>query len=112
VETPEDVLLALADRLKWENKFAVVGADPPNVPEPGTGQKEPVMLSGTKASDRLISGEELVIEELLKDEGPLSQNEILEFTGLEIARLPALLLQLELAKKVRKAQDGRYSLPG
>ena len=60
----------------------------------------------------MISGEERgVIEELLKEEGPLAQDEILEFTGLEPSKLPVLLLQLELAKKVRRIQDGRYALP-
>ncbi len=58
-----------------------------------------------------IAGEEnTVIEELLKEEGPLSQDHILEFTGLEPSRLPALLLQMELAKKIRRTPDGRFSL--
>jgi len=51
-----------------------------------------------------------VIPELLKEEGSLGPNEILEFTGLEPAKLPALLLRLELAKKIKRTQDGKYSL--
>jgi predicted Rossmann fold nucleotide-binding protein DprA/Smf involved in DNA uptake len=51
-----------------------------------------------------------VVEELLREEGPLAQDEILEFTGLESSKLPVLLLQLELAKKIRRIQDGRYAL--
>jgi predicted Rossmann fold nucleotide-binding protein DprA/Smf involved in DNA uptake len=51
-----------------------------------------------------------VIEQVLREEGPLAKDEILEFTGLEPVRLPVLLLQMELAKKVRRTHDGRYAL--
>lgn len=112
VETPEDILLVLADRLKWENKFETVDSGRPGVPGPETGRGEQAVLPVEKPSGLTNSAEEPdVIEELLKEEGPLAQNEILEFTGLEPSKLPALLLQLELAKKVRRTQDGRYALP-
>ena len=118
VETPEDILLVLADRLKWENKFEAVNIEQPITPELQTDQggQAPPFLSRQRRDvgvpDPLISGEERgVIEELLKEEGPLAQDEILEFTGLEPSKLPVLLLQLELAKKVRRIQDGRYALP-
>jgi len=63
------------------------------------------------APDLVIPNKEnSVIGELLKEEGSLSQDEILEFTGLESSKLPSLLLVLELAKKVRRIQDGRYAL--
>jgi len=127
VETPEDILIALADRLKWENKFepacseqssaleirsdmSLLPLETPNedlCQMPG-GSPVPLGRRETPSS----SGEGCsVIEELLKEEGPLAQDEILEFTGLEPAKLPVLLLGLELAKKVRRTQDGRYALP-
>jgi DNA processing protein len=111
VETPEDILLVLADRLKLENKFEantlgrLVERELPLDPEGQTlSPMKKLPISG-------ISGERLgVIEELLKEEGPLAQDEILEFTGLEPAKLPAMLLELELARKLKRMQDGRYSL--
>lgn len=84
-------------------------APPPN-------QKPPGFLDppdGSDLEDRtslLLNEETKVIEELLKDEGVLSQDEILEFTGLEPAKLPVLLLQLELAKKIKHNPDGKYAL--
>jgi DNA processing protein len=129
VEAPGDILLALADRLKWENKFeaADIGqppllelrSDSPSLsPEaPGedplsSGEGGQAPFPQKKVTDPFIPGKEGgVIEELLKEEGPLAQDEILEFTGLEPAKLPALLLGLELAKKIRRTQDGRYALP-
>lgn len=141
VETPEDILLVLADRLKFENKFEpagkVLGPEkiPPNIPAPlvGEGHDEgglvfshPTLSQEEEGKTRkclkihqglgsdpvsLIPDEETsVIEDLLKEEGALAQDEILEFTGLDPAKLPVCLLQLELAKKVRRTQDGRYSL--
>ena len=57
------------------------------------------------------SGEESsAIEEVLKEEGPLSQEEILEFTGLEPSQAPSLLLRLELAKKIKRTVDGKFAL--
>ena len=51
-----------------------------------------------------------IIEELLKEEGALALDEILEATGLEPAQLPGMLLQLEFSKKILRTPDGRYSL--
>ncbi len=119
VETPEDVLLVLADRLKLENKFETISVEQPTFPElradrpllSQTAEEGQAPFCRKKAPDTFIPGEEAgVIEELLKEEGPLAQDEILEFTGLEPAKLPSLLLGLELAKKVRRIQDGRYAL--
>ncbi len=106
-ESAEDILLALADRLKLENKAEPVlhGTSDPVDPEARfftSPEKEEVSLSVEEGC---------VIEELLKEEGPLAQEEILEFTGLESSKLPSLLLRLELTKKVRRNQDGRYALP-
>lgn len=120
VETPEDILLVLADRLKWENKFDSVSAEQtviskseatlrPSLPD---APAEDFSSMAERVPASMIPGEETgVIEELLKEEGPLAQDEILEFTGLEPAKLPSLLLGLELAKKIRRIQDGRYTLP-
>ncbi len=60
--------------------------------------------------DRDIPEEESIIPELLKEEGSLGLSEILEFTGLEPAKLPVQLLRLELAGKIKRAGDGKYSL--
>ncbi|MFA5168648.1 MAG: DNA-processing protein DprA [Candidatus Omnitrophota bacterium] len=124
VETPEDILLVLASRLKLENKFDLVPAEQSVAPE--KQQASPflsrhrrdaempaiVIPNEKKISGPFVPGEERgVIEELLKEEGPLAQDEILEFTGLEPSKLPVLLLQLELEKKIRRTQDGRYVLP-
>ncbi|MFA5159184.1 MAG: DNA-processing protein DprA [Candidatus Omnitrophota bacterium] len=124
VETPEDILLILANRLKLENNFELTLAEQSVTPErrqvssPLSCQQQdreaPVVIipNEKKTSSPFVPGEERgVIEELLKEEGPLSQDEILESTGLELSRLPSLLLQLELAKKIRRIQDGRYTLP-
>lgn len=139
VETPDDILLALADHLRWENRF-----EPTNEATiPPTSSVEAPMamknfmsilsfghlseIGGSVDSDEKgggspsrsnesleigSSGDAGLIQEVLKEEGALTQDEILEFTGLDPAKLPVLLLQLELSKKVRKAQDGRYSLLG
>lgn len=129
VETPEDILLVLADRLKWENKFEPVVIEPPVIPEreqmplswgrvlsPLEKAPVPITEDGSQFPKNppvaLISGEESSkIEELLRAEGPLAQDEILEFTGIEPAKLPGLLLRLELMKKISRTQEGRYSLP-
>jgi DNA processing protein len=128
VETPEDILLVLADRLKWENKFGAGSVEPAVIPEGGQAPffrglapfpegKVPVPFAEKRSQSPEqqpvpdIPGEEPgVIEELLKEEGPLSQDEILEFTGLEPAKLPAQLLKLELAGKIKRGGDGKYSL--
>ena len=132
VETPEDILLALADRLKWENKFeptfqaAVEESDrvspeeiapktgdnpgslplersSPNYPEEkGNKSQESHLLGDTPIED------ELVILELLKEEGPLGPDEMMEFTGLESSKLPVLLLKMELGGKIKKGSDGKY----
>jgi len=107
VETPEDIILALADRLKLENKFNPVLLESSIEP-----QGDPASSSAEKVPGSFISKKENnVIEDLLKEEGPLARDEILEFTGLEPAELSSLLLGLELAKKIRRTQDGRYVLP-
>lgn len=139
VETSEDILLVLADRLKWENKFEINTEGPSvdlPVQTPGEGRagyskpasdeerqfslqqeadipKEAVGLSPSNKNKlgTLIPDEEGgVILELLKEEGPCAQDEILEFTGLDPAKLPAILLQMELAKKIHRARDGKYGL--
>jgi len=122
VETPEDILLVLADRLKWENKFESTAGEQSSPlelqddvlrvsPEASTGERglESFCVKKVSGVDLPIE-ENSIIGELLKEEGPLSQDEILEFTGLEPSKLPVFLLQLELAKKVRRMQDGRYAL--
>lgn len=53
--------------------------------------------------------EDKAIEEVLKEEGPLTADEVLEFTGLDPAELPGFLLQLELAGKILKMMDGKYA---
>ena len=115
VEAPEVILLVLADRLKLENKFEPVMIEAsgrlergealsPSLPFPAS------QAEGQRTAPFIPEEERGVIEELLKDEGPLARDEILEYTGLESSKLPVLLLQLELAKKIRRTQDGRYSL--
>jgi DNA processing protein len=133
-ETSEDILLALADRLKWENKFEAMDVEPltplelrtdistllkeapPKDPFPLAegGQALPSSaVGGTRAGAPVFLnfGEgHSVIEVLLREEGPLAQDEILEFTGLEPSKLPAQLLELELIGKIKKAPDRKYSL--
>ena len=129
VETPEDILFALADRLRLGNTFEPVPVEQTVILRSGTpisplppeasieasspgAEGERASLFNEEESGVFMAHEEYgVIEELLKEEGPLAQDEILEFTGLESSRLPVLLLQLELAKKIRRTKDGRYSLP-
>jgi DNA processing protein len=143
VEAPEDILLALADRLKFENKLvpamieqpatlaSPTDASPLSSEVPRRLPEKPVILNdashregsfleilrplgaqndGEGVFQEPANKERSVIEELLKEEGPLPLDEILEYTGLEPAKLPVLLLQLELAKKVRRTQDGKYGL--
>lgn len=132
VEMPEDILLALADRLKFENKFepALLTSDGK---EAGNNYRRPTGNDQRSTDNsQLVGGEEVknetegrrllgdsrdilqedesVILELLKEEGSLGLNEILEFTGLEPAKMPALLLKLEFAKKIKRGMDGKYSL--
>jgi DNA processing protein len=123
VEMPEDILLVLADRLKWENKFEAAfqapversdRTDPKEMaPEkddsPNSFQSK---LSGPHTDLPLgdtYTQDEPVILELLKEEGPLGPDEIMEFTGLESAKLPAILLKMELAGKIKKGSDGKYN---
>ena len=137
VESSEDILLVLADRLKLENKFEPALVTPDGEETENNGQRTTGHDLRKTDNDQTADGEggqtsfsslptrpgevpglapsipeeeRSVIEELLKDEGPLAQDEILEFTGLEPSKLPVLLLQLELAKKIKRTQDGRYSL--
>jgi predicted Rossmann fold nucleotide-binding protein DprA/Smf involved in DNA uptake len=71
-------------------------------------------VKNENAEGRLLGdishADESVITELLKEEGPLGPDEILEFTGLEPAKLPVLLLRMELAGKIKRTQEGKYSL--
>ncbi len=123
VEAPEDIFLILADGLKWENKFKPAMIEQPlslQVPGDEMRQSFPPRLSqangGTEIDKKILATEGpqdeegATIETLLKEEGPLAQDEILEFTGLEPLKLPALLLRLELAKKLKRTQDGKYGL--
>ncbi len=149
VETPEDILLVLADRLKWENKFAPAVVEPLVIPEGGEApfsvsmpddKKHEITVNGQQTTDtsqglatkrhdgQPAGGAEVkkesgegglsddvpyengsVILELLKEEGSLGADEMLEFSGLEPAKLPVMLLQLELSKKIKRTQDGKYS---
>ncbi|MFH1208196.1 MAG: DNA-processing protein DprA [Candidatus Omnitrophota bacterium] len=109
VETPEDILLALADRLKWENKFEAAFQAP--VEESDTASPEEIAL---KTGDGHLLGDthmedESIILELLKDEGPLGPDEMMEFTGLESTKLPVILLKMELGGKIKKGSDGKYN---
>jgi len=124
-ETPEDILLVLADRLRLENP-----AQQSCFPESFVAQEEKkpvtsVLLGPRDGKPVCVAGEEkeiqwmpvlgeaaAVIEALLKEEGALSGEEILEFTGLEPAQLPGCLLQLEISKRICRTPDGRYVLKG
>lgn len=123
VETPEDIMLVLADRLKWENKFGPAWAEQSIALEPRTdeGGQSPFphtpentsvrrTMAEKNLSDPFIPVEENnVIEELLKEEGPLTQDEILESTGFEPSKLPALLFQLEISGSIQKTRDGKFT---
>ncbi|MFH1800346.1 MAG: DNA-processing protein DprA [Candidatus Omnitrophota bacterium] len=176
VETFEDILLALADRLKWENKFEPASQTPIEESSTATPEektktgdsphsfhsersgsntdsvaaerrlgpfklplgKEMKSLGGDRGSpdyhkekenksqeshlfrQRKNSSNDLwrigdthmedepVILELLKDEGPLGPDEMMEFTGLESAKLPVILLRMELDGKIKRGSDGKY----
>lgn len=115
VETSEDILLVLADRLKLENTFEATLVEEATMPDvrgvvPLLPQKDLTERPSQASSPFMPLEERGVIEEVLKEEGPLGQDEILECTGLEPAKLSVLLLQLELAKKIRRTQEGRYAL--
>jgi DNA processing protein len=135
VEAPEDILLVLADRLKWENEFVPAAVEVPIIPEGGqalfsrgldhfpglpAGQAEkkvpvPLVEKPSQSPDKepilVLPGEDAgVIEELLNEEGPLAQDEILEFTGLESFRLPGLLLRLEISGKIQKTKEGKFMI--
>ncbi len=103
VETPDDILLALADCLQWENPSQIpLAAEPSTVP----AEKEETSLLDPPG----LQDDHETIQEVLQEEGPLGQDEILEISGLDPAKLPALLLRLEIAKKVRRQKDGKYAL--
>jgi DNA processing protein len=128
VETPEDILLALADRLKWENKFEwalpplggqTTGNDGQRSTDNGqratsSDPSDRAEANSETGQRRLVGGapseDESVISEILKEEGSLGPDEILEFTGLEPSKLPALLLRLELTGKIQKTPDGKYTV--
>jgi len=121
VENPEDIFEGLAEYLKRENGFELVAAGaadvPENVPPCGMTPDEAVSSFHAEGMESVLRPNEgnslsesaVTVEELLKEEGPLTQDEILDFSGLELLRLPALLLQLELARKVKKNADGKYA---
>lgn len=116
VETPEDILLVLADRLKWENKFEPafveqnVSLEGGQAPFCDKKVPDPFISESAAESVSIVPGEDAsVIEELLKEEGPLGSDEILEFTGLESSKLPVILLKMELSGKIKKGSDGKYS---
>lgn len=103
VETPGDILLALADRLQWENPFQIpLAAGQPTAP----AEKEETSLLDPPD----LQEEHETIQEILQEEGPLGQDEILEFSGLDPAKLPVFLLRLEIARKIRRQKDGKYAL--
>ena len=125
VEAPEDILLVLADRLRWENRFET-SLVTPHGEETGNNVQRTLVhgqpmggeeMKPERGEDRLLGDiraipheDESVILELLKEEGPQGPDEILEFTGLESAKLPMLLLRLELLKKITRTQEGKYLL--
>lgn len=126
VEGPEDILEALADHLKRENGFrpeTVEAEIPPEkmadpvhilnvsqaiaqnpVPDAGLPAAIPSWGEGTRLSEDAVT-----VEEVLREEGPLAPDGILDFSGLDPLRLPALLLQLELVRKIKKTSDGKYT---
>ncbi len=124
-ETPDDILLVLADRLRLENPVQQICSPESSVTseEKKPVNSGPIDLRDEKTCDVAVEAKEVplrpalgeiagVIEELLKEEGALSREEILEFTGLEPAQLPGCLLQLEILKRIHRAPDGRYGLKG
>ena len=146
VESPDDIVEALALRLTMENHFetecskkTVILNEIKNlafqffenlkktpsgknrregdIKKPAVTVPAPEMVFEKSVQDQddgalpSDSGEESsAIEEVLKEEGPLSQEEILEFTGLEPSQAPSLLLRLELAKKIKRTVDGKFAL--
>lgn len=70
-----------------------------------TKQPKDFALIGTP-----FMGEADTVIEALQGEGALTQEEILNITGLEPSKMPGLLLKLELAQKIRRAPDGKYHL--
>lgn len=113
-EDPEDILEVLAGFLQRENGLEL----------PSKTTRNAVLLEKSSPCPQEMIPEEILpddktvplgeaaetVARLLREEGPLNQDEILEICGLEPARLPSLLLQLELARRIKKANDGRYAL--
>lgn len=138
VEGPEDIVEAMASRLREANRQKPEIIDLVNrkdstlipfspVPEkqenpsflkklfsPLTQHSEPeetpvVFHQVTVQPETDPLDEEMkTILEILKEEGALTQDELLEGTGLEPSKLPGLLLNLELMKKIQRDPDGHY----
>lgn len=141
VESPDEILEALASRLKLENKFGSAetqknlsipdfakslisllpfahsskGGHAPSQPL----MKEEHVISVEETGERMkekpvdfsdLGDEAKTIESVLKEEGPLTLDEILEFTGLDASRVPGLLLQMELMRKIKRTPEGKYCL--
>lgn len=106
VEDPMEILESLVVHLKYADCSEAAGTPPLCT------QKEhpvkPFMTEKKEAPLFIIDDEAVAVEEALREEGPLGQDEILEFTGLEPSRLPSLLLTLELNGRIQKGSDGRY----
>ncbi len=117
VETAEDVLLVLADKLRLDNKFIEQTETEDKTLDKAEKDKKENFLSKIffvsktveKNKDSFNQDEKNILE-FLSEEGSASSDEILEALGLDTAQLPGLLLCLELAKKIRKNPEGRWAL--
>ena len=113
VENPEDILEVLSSQLNQQNRFKAVPSI--NLPQ----QRELSENASESSPSTQAAKEQAVIplpedlgtiEEVLHEEGPLNQDEILDFTGMKPAELFSILLRLELAGRVKRSPHGKYAL--
>lgn len=115
VESPEDIFEALAVYLKKTCRFATdmpkppkAGGQVPFLPVPEDAPVQCLAIEKKALAPFIADDETATIEQALKEEGSLGADEILDITGLDAAKLPGLILKLELAGRIKRGQDGKY----
>ncbi|MBU9889290.1 MAG: DNA-processing protein DprA [Candidatus Omnitrophica bacterium] len=122
VEGPEDIGEVLAGTLKRENHFSrPADEDQDHSPdggcfseatlflEAGAGSAVVEACSSRAATGASLDEEAAAVGKVLREKGPLSAEGILDAAGLDPRGFPALLLRLELARKIKRDPGGQYS---